>query len=206
MQLFFRSILAKRCMCTHGRVLRYTTYELWMGHIKIAKVKPGEMPHVSDLKCLEGATQGRSLSLPVCLSTCIPFNTYFTCFVTFCLRGNSFLHSWRARALVTHHCSSDWNLVFSPPRLVWELKPCSSHCRLRPHEINIICGVWFSIVPFLCYGARWSSKRWDCIQPCFLTTSKMQEDPILANPQWTASSNFIAINCWNMGPSQVAEW
>ena len=36
----------------------------------------------------------------------IPFNKYFTYFSTFHLCGNSFLQSWRARALVTDHWSS----------------------------------------------------------------------------------------------------
>ena len=36
----------------------------------------------------------------------IPLNKYFTYFSTFHLCGNSFLQSWRARALVTDHWSS----------------------------------------------------------------------------------------------------
>ena len=39
---------------------------------------------------------------------------HFTCFITFCLCGNSFLQSQRARTLVTDHRSRGWNLVVSP--------------------------------------------------------------------------------------------
>ena len=60
-----------------------------------------------------------SLSPSVCLATytvpLFPPNKHFTCFITFCLCGNSFLQSQRARTLVTDHCSSSWDLVLSPP-------------------------------------------------------------------------------------------
>ena len=57
------------------------------------------MPHISDSNNHEGMTL--SLSHPVCLSTrtLFPPNEHFTCFTTFCLCGNSFLQSQRARAL-----------------------------------------------------------------------------------------------------------
>ena len=62
-----------------------------------------------------------SLSPSVCLATytvpLFPPNKHFTCFITFCLCGNSFLQSQRARTLVTDHCSSSWDLVLSPPWL-----------------------------------------------------------------------------------------
>ena len=55
-----------------------------------------------------------SLSLWVCLCVYLhvlysvfPPNKYFICFTTFCLCGSSFLQSWKAKALVTDHWSSD---------------------------------------------------------------------------------------------------
>ena len=62
------------------------------------KGNPEGMPHKSNLNHHEGST----LSEPACVSstcTLFPLNKYFTCFTIFCLCGNSFLQSWRARAL-----------------------------------------------------------------------------------------------------------
>ena len=60
-------------------------------------------PHTSDWNCHEGTTQDSpSESAHVSINTyCSPFppNKHLTCFTTFCLCGNYFLQSGRARAL-----------------------------------------------------------------------------------------------------------
>ena len=62
------SILAKRCMCTHGRILRYTKYGLCTRQIKmISQRKPRRKLHKSNSDCHEGAAQ--RLSHHSCLST-----------------------------------------------------------------------------------------------------------------------------------------
>ena len=65
----------------------------------LAKGNPEEMPHISDLNCHRLC----HLSPPVCVSTyailLFPPDKHFTCFITFCFCGNSFLQSQRARAL-----------------------------------------------------------------------------------------------------------
>ena len=56
------SILAKRCMCTHGRILRYTKYGLCTRQIKmISQRKPRRKLHKSNSDCHEGAAQRLSL-------------------------------------------------------------------------------------------------------------------------------------------------
>ena len=77
------------------------------------------MPHNSNLKCHEGTTQQLSLWVHLCfyphILYTLPPNKYCTCFTTFHLRGNSFLQSWRTRALVTDRWPSGEDLVLSPP-------------------------------------------------------------------------------------------
>ena len=104
------SILAKRCMCTHGRILRYTRYGLWTRQITVSgQRRPERNSPYKWLYCHEGATQWLSiwvclLSIPRVLNSSLP-SKYFTCFTTFHLCGKSFLQSQRARALVTDHWS-----------------------------------------------------------------------------------------------------
>ena len=97
--LFCRTILAKRCMGTPGRILRYTKYGLRTKRIKmIGQMKPRRN---APCKC-ESTTQQLSLSICPCAHiacTFFPPNKYYTCFSTFRLWGNSFLPSWRAGAL-----------------------------------------------------------------------------------------------------------
>ena len=61
------------------------------------------MLHKSDLNDHKGKTRGLSLWAHLCIYphrwTLFPPSKYFTCFTTFCLYGNSFLQSQRARAL-----------------------------------------------------------------------------------------------------------
>ena len=72
----------------------------------IGQRKPEGMPHKGHSNYHEGVAQRLSPSPPVCLS-----NMYFffllinTCLTTIYLRGNSFLQSGRARALVTDRWS-----------------------------------------------------------------------------------------------------
>ena len=76
----------------------------------LAKGNPEEIPHKSNSNCYyECVTQQHRDSPSESIHsycTRFPPNKYFTCFITFCLCGNSFLQSQRARALVTDHCSS----------------------------------------------------------------------------------------------------
>ena len=72
----------------------------------LAKRKPEEMSHGSDLNCCVGTTQRLTWAHPSHMSihnycTLFPPNKYFTCFTSFRLCGNSFLQTWRAKALVT---------------------------------------------------------------------------------------------------------
>ena len=96
------SILAKRCVRIHGRILRYTKYGLWTRQIKvIGQRNPEEMPHISDLNYHEGRTLWvrRLCVYPRVLYSFFLLINTFTCFTTFRLCGNSFLQSRRARAL-----------------------------------------------------------------------------------------------------------
>ena len=101
-----KSILANRCMYTHGRKLRYTKYGLWTRQIKMTGQRKTRIPHKSNWNCHEGVTQWLSFSPWVCpcaylhLLYLFSLNTYFT---TFHLCGNSFLQS---RTLLTDHWCS----------------------------------------------------------------------------------------------------
>ena len=102
--LAVESILAKRRMYTYGRILRYTKYGLWPRQIKMIGLrKTRVMLHKSYLNYHKGKTRGLSLWAHLCVFphiwTIFPPSKYFTCFTTFCLYGNSFLQSQRARAL-----------------------------------------------------------------------------------------------------------
>ena len=102
--LAVESVLAKRWMHTYGRFLRHTKYGLWARQIKMIGLrKTRVMLHKSDLNDHKGKTRGLSLWAHLCVYphiwTLFPPSKYFTCFTTFCLYGNSFLQSQRARAL-----------------------------------------------------------------------------------------------------------
>ena len=117
-------ILAKRCLYTHGRILRYAKYKLATQNESdnskwLAKGKQEEMPHVSDFNCHRSTVQGLSLWVRTCVYAHILYSFFLlitTCFPTFCLCGNSFLQSQRARPLVTDHWSNGQDLVHSPPQ------------------------------------------------------------------------------------------
>ena len=102
------SFWVKRFECTHARSLRYTKYGLW------TKANQNDWPKknhkkrpIEDIQIAIGF-HSEILSLPVCLSThtILFFLSQNTCFITFCLCGNSFLQSQKATALVTDHWSS----------------------------------------------------------------------------------------------------
>ena len=68
----------------------------------LAKGNPEEIPHKSNAHCHEGATQGLSLwvGLCVCPTSYTLFLLLMTlCFTTVCLCGDSFLHSGRCGPL-----------------------------------------------------------------------------------------------------------
>ena len=98
-------------------------------------------PHTSDWNCHEGTTQDSpSESDHVSINMyCSPFppNKHLTCFTTFCLCGNYFLQSGRARALslttglmARIRCSHCWDLISVSGQ------GTSSHCRQRPPGIS----------------------------------------------------------------------
>ena len=64
--------------------------------------------------------------------TLFPPKKYFTCFTTFCLCGNSFLQTQRARALVTHHWQAPCVFTLSPS-LQHVLHSTSHWCIRQPH-------------------------------------------------------------------------
>ena len=76
----------------------------------MAEENPEEIPQ-NNSNYHEDGTQQRSLwaccvSIHMCC-TLFPPTKYLTCFTNFHLCGNSFLQSWRARALVIDHWSSE---------------------------------------------------------------------------------------------------
>lgn len=108
----------------------------------VAKGNLEEMPHISYLNFHEGTIFLSLRLVPGSIYTYCslsPPNKHFTCFLTFCLCGNFFLQSQRARALslttypvariwCSHHCT--W-----PQFLARNQSPASSHCRLKLPEI-----------------------------------------------------------------------
>ena len=108
----------------------------------LAKGKLEETAHIRDLNCHTGASQG--LSFWVCLSTHTVFFLLLinTCFTAFCLCGNSFLQSQRARALslTTGLVARIWRFHCHDPALVsgWEPKCCSKQLQAeatRDHSV-----------------------------------------------------------------------
>ena len=114
------SILAKRCTCTQGRILRYTKHRLRTRQNKMIGQRE-EMPHKNDSNYHKGVTL--SLSLPVCLSThtLFPSNKHFMCFTTFHLYVE--IHFYTADGPGPCH----WPLV--PGGLVAKIQ-CSQCCCL----------------------------------------------------------------------------
>ena len=100
-------ILAKRCVYTHERILRYIKYGLWSRQIKRLAKGNQESP----IKIIQTATwawlkDAPSESAPGSIHmycTLFPPNKYSAWFATFHFYGNFLLQSWRARALVTDH-------------------------------------------------------------------------------------------------------
>ena len=94
------TILAERCAYTHGGSWDMPNTDSESGKPKWqAKGNPAEMFHRSDSDYHKGMTLLVYLCVyPHILYTFSP-SKYFICFISFCLCGNSFLKSWRARAL-----------------------------------------------------------------------------------------------------------
>ena len=127
----------------------------------LAKRNPEETPHKSNSNCLEGATQGLSLSSPCVYPHTLcsfPPNEYFTCFATFRLRGNSFPQSRRARGLVMstglvtriqcfyHHDPTQ--------SLAGNWSPPPSHCRPRPLQIRTTLSKRVASSPWKCASSK----------------------------------------------------
>ena len=110
-----RICLAKRCMWTHGRILRYTKYGLWTRQvIMIGQRKLGRNEDVTD-----SATQGLSLWVCPCVST----HTVLFFFLINTLLASLliiFEEILFCKAEIPGPChwprSSSWDLVLSPPR------------------------------------------------------------------------------------------
>ena len=118
----------------------------------LAKGNPEEITHKSNSNCHGGETQLLSLPESAHVSvytycTFFPLKKYFTCFTTFCLYGNSFLQSQRARVLVTDHWSNCGSGAFTavtrPQPLAGNPSSASSRCRLGPPEIIQLHVRWF---------------------------------------------------------------
>ena len=114
------SILAKRCTCTHGRILRYTKYGLCTRQIKmISQWKPRRKLHKSNSDCHEGAAQRLSLRPLVSVHT-----SYCTLFFLLINTSVASLLSVFVEILfrkakgpgpfVTDHWSSGYHLLPSP--------------------------------------------------------------------------------------------
>ena len=120
------TILTKRRISIHRRILRHTKYELWTRQIKIVggrkseKKKKKKKTYKSNSKCHKEVAQG----LPVWVCPCAypqvlhSFSSYyFTCCTTFCLVGIFFHKAEGPGPFVTDHRSSGWDLLLSLPSL-----------------------------------------------------------------------------------------
>ena len=112
----------------------------------LAKGHPKGMPFKSNSNCHKGLTHhlSVSLSLPIHMYFFFsPLNKYFTTFATSHLCGNSFLESYRARALVTDHWATGlvariwcFNHCHPAQSLTGNPNPTPSYCRPRPSKIK----------------------------------------------------------------------
>ena len=127
-------------VCTNARILRETKCQLRNRQSKrSAKGNLEERPHESDSNHHEGVALSESSS--VCPHT-VPFSLLINmCFIVFHLWANSFLQSWRARALslaislvtrIWHSHYHGW-----PQSLVGDQNLASRHCRPRPSDISV---------------------------------------------------------------------
>ena len=108
--LFGKSILAKKWVFTHGRILRSTKYGLWTKQVKvIGQRNPGPieecpMKVIQTTRVWLSDSPSESAHLSIHTYCIFSLNKCSTCFTTFHLCGNSFLQCWRAQALVNAAC------------------------------------------------------------------------------------------------------
>ena len=139
----------------------------------LAKGKLEETAHMSDLNCHTGASQG--LSFWVCLSTHTVFFFLLinTCFTAFCLCGNSFLQSQRARALslTTGIVARTWRSHCHDSASVpgWEPKRCSKQLQAEATRDH-------SIMKWLCFLEELPPNDGFTIFLNFLSTYNAQKD------------------------------
>ena len=127
------STLPEKCMCTHGRILKYTKCRLWTRRIKITGQRKQKKCSLKVIQITMRTWLWDSESIHV--------STYFsffflinTCFTIFHLCGNTFPAKPKSQGLVIDLWSSGW---------IWcshhcdptstsdqKLKPTSSLCRL----------------------------------------------------------------------------
>ena len=100
----------------------------------LAKGNPEEMPHVNGSNYQAGATLWVSTR-----TYAFPANKRVLCFITFCLHGNLFLQSWRARTFsltISLGARIQYSHRGDPTSISGgERKPTSSRCRSKPPKI-----------------------------------------------------------------------
>ena len=128
-------------------------------------IGPKKTQKICLIKVIQTTMRAQTQELSLCVCLCaypyvlfaFPVNKYFTCLTTFCLYGNSFLQSLRARAHVTDHGldARIWCFHFCNPALNsgWEPKPHS-----KPSQFEVTWDqfdfVLFSIIDL--FDLRWS--------------------------------------------------
>ena len=164
-------------MCAHTREdLGIYLNRLWTRQIRM--IGPKETQKICLIKVIQTAMRAQTQELSLCVCLCaypyvlfaFPVNKYLTCLTTFCLYGNSFLQSLRARrlSLTTDLGSGTLTSVTRPQSLAGNQSPTSSYCRPRLPEIRFInqiryktlkgpgkCPAWL----FLCTVPVWSAKN-----------------------------------------------
>ena len=137
------STLAERCMCTRGRILKYTKCRLWTRRIKMTgQRKPKKCPlKVIQITMRTWLWDSESIHVSTYFSFFFLINTLLVSLLSICV-GILFLQSQRARALsvtsdlvartwCSHHCDLTST---SDQKLKLHLKPLQA----EPPKIKII--------------------------------------------------------------------
>ena len=91
-------------------------HQIWTVNQASQNDWPKETQRKYHIKITQTVTRARLRDSPSVHMYCtlFPPRKHFTCFTTFCLCGNSFLQTRRARALVTHHWQAPCVFTLSP--------------------------------------------------------------------------------------------